>query len=439
MNKKIKFIFLVIFSILSILTTAFIIITYSGYKIDLKYMRLLKTGSIYINTNPTKASIYIDNKEINQKTPIIVNHVTPGRHNIKLEKKGYKTWETDIDVPPEITTFLNYELIYQDIELNTVNELSDNSLYFSNNEKYIAYIKEKDSLYNIYIYNIITKDEFNIYSTDKRIEKITWSYDDKKILIKIDNKFLALNLSIIPLPVIESIESTKLVNLNSLIKDIEDVLWNQSNDDILVKTKNNEIYIISLYTEKIEKIEIKDFNNIGLFIDKKIIYINKNNKITEYNIDNKIINEYKDYNGIKSITYKKNYIILLDNQGTFLLFKRDLKSEPIKLVGNKIKFSKTKIVAFNDSEINIYGERESVLENTLRYGQKIIDLDFYNDNYIVLILQSGIKLINIDGNINELDMISNLTTIERAIVIDERINIIYKDNNKYMASHIDLK
>lgn len=439
MNKKIKFIFLIIFSILSILVTAFIIITYSGYKIDLKYMRLLKTGSIYINTNPTKADIYIDDKKISQKTPIIVNHITPGRHNIKLEKKGYKNWETDIDVPPEITTFLNYELIYNDIELNVSNELSDNPLFFSNNEKYIAYIKETNSIYDIYVYNIISKDEFKIYSTKESIKNISWSFDDKKILINTNNKFLILNLSIVQLPVIETVQFTKLINLNSFVSDIENVFWNQSDDNLLVKTNDNSIYVVSTIDETAKKIDIKDFNNTGIFIGNKIIYINNDNKVIDYSINNKVINEYKNFNSIKNISYKNNYIIFLDNQGTFLLFEKDLKSEPIKLIGNKIKFNKTKIVTFNDYEISIYDEKGGIIENTLRYGQKIIDLDFYNNNYIVLILQNGIKLINIDGNINELEIISNLATIEKVLVVDTRINIIYIDNNKYMVSHIDLK
>lgn len=440
MNKKIKFIFLVVFSILAVLTTAFVIITYSGYKIDLKYMRLLKTGSIYINTNPTKADIYIDGKKVNQKTPIIVNHITPGIHNIKLEKKGYKTWETDIDVPSEITTFLNYELIYQDIELNKPNELSNDSLFFSNNEKYIAYVKNEDSLNNIYVYNIISQEEFKVYSTEKSIDNIIWSPDNKKILVNLNDKFLILNLSIVELPVIEKIQSYKLTNLNNIVSNIKSVLWNQTDDSILVNTEDNVLYKANLVNEEVKKINIKDFNSIGLFVGDKIIYINKNNKVIEYNISNNIVNEYKEYNGIKSITYRDGYIIFLDNQGTFNLFKKDLKSEPIKLTGNKIEFEKSKIIAFNDSEINIYDGRENVLNNTLRYSQKIIDIDFYNDNYIVLILSNGIKLINIDSNnINELDIISNLTKIEKVIVVDTRINIIYKDNNGYMVSHIDIK
>lgn len=440
MNKKIKLIFLIIFSILAVLTTAFIIITYSGYKIDLKYMRLLKTGSIYVNTNPAKADIYIDGKKISQKTPIIVNHITPGMHNIKLEKKGYKTWETDIDVPPEVTTFLNYELIYQDIELNKSNELSNDSLFFSNNSKYIAYIKKEDSSYNVYIYNIVSQEEFKAYSTDKNISSIDWSPDDKKILVEADNKFLLLNLSIVKLPIIETIQSYKLTNLNNLIKDIGSVMWNQMDDTLLIDTTENNLYRVNITTDKIEELNIKDFYNKGIFIGDKIIYINKNNEAIEHNLSNNIVNEYKGYNGIKSITYIDGYIVFLDNQGMFTLFKGDLKSSPIRLTGNNIKLNKSKIVTFNDSEINIYDGRENILSNTLRYSQKIIDLDFYNNDYIVLILSSGIKLINVDGNnINELDIISNLTTIEKVVVVDSRINIVYKDGDKHMISHIDLK
>lgn len=440
MNKKINSIFFIVFSIIAVLTTAFIIITYSGYKIDFKYMRLIKTGSIYINTNPTKADIYIDNKKIEQKTPVIVNHVMPGRHTVRLEKKGYKTWETNIDVPSEITTFLNYELIYQDITLSKANELSNASFMLSDDNKYILYYRKEDGMNNVYIYNIASQDQFKVYSTQSTIEKISVSPDDKKILLKVDNKFLIINLSIIELPVINSIQSYKLVNLDILIQNIVDIIWNQTDGSILALTGNKNLYRIDVNNETTKKIDITNFSKINLFIGDNIIYIDNRGRLIENNISNGIVNEYKDYNNIKDMKYYNGYITLLNNQGIFMIFKNDLISEPIKLTGDNIKFNKNKIITFNSSEINIYDSREDTLTNTLRYGKKIIDIDFYNDNYIVLILEDGIKLINIDGtSLNELDVISNIKSMQKVIVLDNKINIIYKDNNSYMISRIDLK
>ena len=440
MSKKINFIFFIVFSIIAVLTTAFVIITYSGYKIDFKYMRLIKTGSIYINTNPTKADIYIDNKKIDQRTPAIINHVIPGRHTITLEKKGYKTWETNIDVPPEITTFLNYELIYEDIELSKTSELSNQALILSNNKRYILYIKHENNLNNVYVYDIASQEQFKIYSTISNIGRIEWAPDDKRVLLE-DSKFLVINLNIIELPVINNaIQSYKLINLNTLIPDIADIIWNQSADNILVITNDKQLYKVDINSEEITKININDFGRIGLFINDKIIYINNQNILREYNISSDLTNEYIDYNNIKNIKYYDDYIVLLNNQDMFIIFRKDLKSEPIKLSGDRIEFNKNRVITFNNSEINIYDLREGVLNNTLRYGKKIIDLDFYNNNYIVLILEDEIKLINIDGSsLNELNLISNIKSIQNVIVLDNRINIIYKDGDSYMISHIDLR
>jgi len=440
MSKKINFIFFIVFSIIAVLTTAFVIITYSGYKIDFKYMRLIKTGSIYINTNPTKADIYIDNKKIDQRTPAIINHVIPGRHTITLEKKGYKTWETNIDIPPEITTFLNCELIYEDIELSKTSELSNQPLILSNNKRYILYIKHENNLNNIYVYDIASQEQFKIYSAISNIGRIEWAPDDKRVLLE-DSKFLVINLNIIELPVINNaIQSYKLINLNTLIPDIADIIWNQSADNILVITNDKQLYKVDINSEEITKININDFGRIGLFINDKIIYINSQNILREYNISSDLTNEYIDYNNIKNIKYYDDYIVLLNNQDMFIIFRKDLKSEPIKLSGDRIEFNKNRVITFNNSEINIYDLREGVLNNTLRYGKKIIDLDFYNNNYIVLILEDEIKLINIDGSsLNELNLISNIKSIQNVIVLDNRINIIYKDGDSYMISHIDLR
>jgi len=208
----------------------------------------------------------------------------------------------------------------------------------------------------------------------------------------------------------------------------------------LVITNDKQLYKVDINSEEITKININDFGRIGLFINDKIIYINSQNILREYNISSDLTNEYIDYNNIKNIKYYDDYIVLLNNQDMFIIFRKDLKSEPIKLSGERIEFNKNRVITFNNSEINIYDLREGVLNNTLRYGKKIIDLDFYNNNYIVLILEDEIKLINIDGSsLNELNLISNIKSIQHVIVLDNRINIIYKDGDSYMISHIDLR
>ena len=50
-----------------------------------------KTGSIRITSQPTGGSVWIDDKKISGRTPLTVSDVSPGNHQVRLEKSGYRS------------------------------------------------------------------------------------------------------------------------------------------------------------------------------------------------------------------------------------------------------------------------------------------------------------------------------------------------------------
>jgi hypothetical protein len=71
-----------------------------GYKFNPRTLKFAKTGMISLKTQPQGASIYLDGKLLNDKTPATINELLPGSHNLKLELKAHYPWVFQANVEP---------------------------------------------------------------------------------------------------------------------------------------------------------------------------------------------------------------------------------------------------------------------------------------------------------------------------------------------------
>jgi hypothetical protein len=53
-----------------------------------------------LDSVPSGASVYVDGKELDSKTPVRVSELGPGDHHIRLEADGYARWESSLHVTP---------------------------------------------------------------------------------------------------------------------------------------------------------------------------------------------------------------------------------------------------------------------------------------------------------------------------------------------------
>ncbi len=72
---------------------------------------VVKTGLIYLSTAPTGATIYLDDKELDQKTPTAVQDVLPGDHSVRIELNGYDSWKEQVPVREAKATVLEKVLL----------------------------------------------------------------------------------------------------------------------------------------------------------------------------------------------------------------------------------------------------------------------------------------------------------------------------------------
>ncbi|MDP6960363.1 MAG: PEGA domain-containing protein [Dehalococcoidia bacterium] len=58
----------------------------------------VKTGSIFVKSDPAGANILLDKQSQNQQTPTVISEISVGPHQIKLFMNGYVDWEQQISV-----------------------------------------------------------------------------------------------------------------------------------------------------------------------------------------------------------------------------------------------------------------------------------------------------------------------------------------------------
>ena len=82
-----------------------------GFIINPQTHQLVKTGIIYVSSNPADANVYINNLKANETTPTVIRDLPPDNYTIRLELKGYQTWENTLPVVGRKATVLEDVLL----------------------------------------------------------------------------------------------------------------------------------------------------------------------------------------------------------------------------------------------------------------------------------------------------------------------------------------
>jgi hypothetical protein len=83
-----------------------------GYKFDTKTFKFTKTGIVFIKTQPQGANVYLDGKLLNERTPVTINEVLPGKYTVKLELDKHYTWFGDVNADAGKVTYLDKVVLF---------------------------------------------------------------------------------------------------------------------------------------------------------------------------------------------------------------------------------------------------------------------------------------------------------------------------------------
>jgi hypothetical protein len=118
-----------------------------GYKFDTRTFKFSKTGLIVLETQPPGASVYLDNKLLNEKTPATVNELLPGNYNITLELEAHYPWKSQIGVEPRKVTRLDKIILFPlRPNIKQLNKEKISSFWLDKDKKRIYYIDQENSI-----------------------------------------------------------------------------------------------------------------------------------------------------------------------------------------------------------------------------------------------------------------------------------------------------
>lgn len=264
--------------LLSITTILFLYT--AGYRIYQKDKRvnLEKTGMIRAKSIPSGANVYL-NGELTTATDDTIASLTPGKYNLKFQKKGFVTWNKDVDVFPELVTDITAVLISQSPTLEPLTNTGALNPSISPSLSKIVYFSDDIETPGIWLMPLsqsgigLFKSNATVLIEDTPITKfssghsIEWAPDEKAVLFQLDQYFYLLDIENKKLDLIIDPTSTREKWGQNLQKKREDFIQKlELPDDI----KQQAVTTKAMWSPD----------------NKKFLYINQNNNKLEYKVYN---------------------------------------------------------------------------------------------------------------------------------------------------------
>ncbi|MDR2336561.1 MAG: PEGA domain-containing protein [Candidatus Nomurabacteria bacterium] len=272
-RDKIKVILTNIFMAISVVAILAITLMLTlGYTIT-KDLDLTQTGLVRIGSNPSNATVTIDD-DGNQLKTTAKSNLLPGVHTVMVHKSGYTSWKKQITVNSGGVLWLDYIQLFplqNKVTESLKVDSSDNYAFSPNAKRFIAVSNTERGAISISditgstaktkqasFVNILTP-----FDGEARLEIAKWSEDSSKVLIKhyFGGQFEWLLLDL------ERIE--KSVNLTDYFQEIF--------DDVFFGAENGEI-IFAAKSDVLNKLDVS--NSVNVQIDSNVVrYVSYGDKL----------------------------------------------------------------------------------------------------------------------------------------------------------------
>jgi len=118
-----------------------------SYRFNPRTFKFTKAGLVALKTQPQGASIYLDGKLLNEKTPATINELLPAKYNIRLELEKYYPWIGEVGVEAGKVTRLEKIILFPlrpNIKQLNIEEIS--SFWMDEEMETIYYIDQQDNI-----------------------------------------------------------------------------------------------------------------------------------------------------------------------------------------------------------------------------------------------------------------------------------------------------
>jgi len=423
MTKKTRTILFVLLVILFLVLAPLITFYSWGYRFDWESKKITATGAFYFKVLPKSSQIYLNGK-LAKKTDFFfgsayLENLLPKKYQIKIQKDGFHPWEKSLEIKErEITRLENIVLFTQSPNFTF---LTKNVLDFfvSPDQKKIV-LKEIDGKnWSLKLFepgqNIksqLIKDK-DIAKTEVDLISLEFSPDSKEISLKVivgeETIEYSLNLEKTPPILVKKKNMTIPDNVLTYQADNNGNIYYLDNQGYVFKADQSFLPLAKINDAPFKAKQETEYkinvlpDNLLLLQETKTPYL--------FNPAAKSFEKFSDsIKGLKVSPDNKKFAYFSDSE-IWVYFLKDQTGQPLKKAGEKIFLS--------------------------RFSEKINELFWLNDNYLVFNTGDKIKIAETDDRdkINTVD----LTDFPGPKIYWSNISkklFILSDNSFYSSSNL---
>ena len=328
MKLKNRFLLIGLGLIIFLLVTPLLILFARGFKYDFEHGHLVKTGTLVVETQPSRAQVIIDGKLQKSLTPESFRFLMPQDYTITIKKDNYQDWTKRLSVKPQLVTWTNLNrdfiaLFYKQPKF--INTITSSVASLSSDKKELVFIEsEKIGALNL------EKDRKELLGDATNLDvtldfPLAWTNGKKIYGFFKDFSASNLNLKTNQITSATTNGTHTLIQVNNslyhLIGATPHLLSNVKSyildGDYAWYIRNNELIKQDLFTSKTEVIrkDIPAHNNSQIIMAEGQIFLILDGSL--YKISEKIEKVYG--NATTASWDKKSQQLLIANQNEILL------------------------------------------------------------------------------------------------------------------------
>jgi hypothetical protein len=146
-EQKIRFVLFYLSVTIFLIGLPFILSFSLGYKLNPRTLQFTKTGLIVLKTQPSGANVYLENRLLNEKTPLTINELLPGRYSLKVELEKHYPWVADTQVEAGKVTRLEKIILFPlRANIKQLNKDKVSSFWIDEGKERIYYINQEENI-----------------------------------------------------------------------------------------------------------------------------------------------------------------------------------------------------------------------------------------------------------------------------------------------------
>ena len=382
MTKKSRTILFLICLILFLIIAPLAIFYSQGYRFDFETKKITQTGGLFLKVIPKQVEVFVDGK-LTKKTDFffgsaLIENLLPKKYRVSIKKERCLPWEKNLEIrEKEVTEAKDVILFPEDPNLTILTKVVED-FWLSPDERKIV-IREGEQDWALKIYDLEKNikshliGERDISKKGADLLNLSFSENSKEIFLEVgvaeEIGYFSLSLTEGP-PILTEVDERSFISTHRSARASEDFF--------ILQAFNGDNYYLDnsgyLFKDK-ERLtqtpfSVKAETEYKLNIFPGYIFLSEGENLYLFSSELRAFEKF--FEGLQDlkISPDQKKIVYFSNQEIWVLFLKDVISQPEKKAGERILIA--------------------------RLSEKIGDIFWLNSNYLIFNAGDKIKISEID-------------------------------------------